>query len=308
VSPRTLVVGARTARQGTGRFLAGALSAGGAEVCALVGTSESTATDARDGLARDFSIRATPYTDLAQALAAEQPDLVLLASPWQFHQQQLELIADAGCHCLVEKPMLWPGSEASAAAIVDRFASRNLLLDVVGQWPFALEQFEALHSTLPHPVESLTMRLSPISIDDSMIPDAAPHFVSLLQALVGPGDFADINIVRFGDGEQARLELNARFEHGTGAVAATLLLEAVAQRPRPAWFEINGLRAAREVVLPEYQQYLVAAGRRVSLPDPMHAVADAYLGRLKRGETTEVTRLLAAHRSLCQLAEAAATG
>ena len=76
------------------------------------------------------------------------------------------------------------------------------------------------------------------------------------------------------------------------------------ERPRPAWFEINGRRAEREVELPAYRQYLTAEGRRVPLPDPMHEVAGAFLARLARGATTDSAALLAAHRNLCQLAAA----
>lgn len=305
MSPRTLVVGARTARQGTGRFLAAAMSAAGADVCALVGTSETTAREAQSALISQFGIDARPYTDLQQALEAEQPDLVLLASPWQFHQQQLKLVAAAGSHCLVEKPMLWPANEDTAEEAIAAFTSRQTLLDVVGQWPFALTQFEALHGAHSRSVESLTMRLSPISIEDSMIPDAAPHFISLLQALVGSGNFDDIVFERAMAGGQARLAVRARFVHSTGTIAAELLLETVPERPRPAWFSINGLRAERKVELPDYRQHLVGNGKRVALPDPMQEVAKAYLARLRRGESTDSAVLLSAHRNLCQLAAAA---
>ena len=302
--PRTLIVGARTARQGTGRFLAGALSAEGAEVCALVGTSDPTARQAQSALASEYGIDARPYTDLQQALSAEQPQLVLLASPWQFHQQQLELIAAAGCHCLVEKPMLWPADEKTAQRVVAGFASRQKLLDVVGQWPFALAQFEALYGAPARTAESLTMRLSPISIDDSMIPDAAPHFISLLQALAGPGDFHGITFERTTSDGQPRMAISARFVHAGGTIAAELVLETVPERPRPAWFEINGLRAEREVELPEYRQHLVGNGKRVPLPDPMQVIASAYLAKLRRGEATDSAALLSAHRNLYQLAAA----
>jgi len=305
VNPRTLVVGARTARQGTGRFLAGALAAEGADVCGLVGTTTATAEEARAGLADDFGIEAIPYTDLSTALASEAPELVLLASPWQFHESQLQLIADADCHCLVEKPMLWPGSEATAESLIEKFANRGRLLDVVGQWPFALAQFAQLHDGLPSTIASLRMRLSPISIDDTMIPDAAPHFISLLQALAGPGNFRDVTVTTENAGSQSRLTIDARYQSASGDVMSQMLLETVPERPRPAWFEINGLRAERRVTLPDYAQTLFSRDREVNLPDPMASVASAFLERLRRGESTDVVTLLAQHRNLRQLATAA---
>ena len=47
---RVVVVGARSARQGTGPFIAGAFDRLGADICAVVGTSSVTVNQALDSL------------------------------------------------------------------------------------------------------------------------------------------------------------------------------------------------------------------------------------------------------------------
>ena len=294
-----VLVGARTARQGTGPFLANGLVAAGARIGGIVGTRQDTVAQALASLHEQSNIACAGYTDLAQALAAERPDAVVLCSPWQFHASQLALVADAGCHCLVEKPLAWPATTGEVDDLVATFERRGLLLQMVAQWPCSLPCFAELHGALPDPVATFSMRLSPISVGPDMITDAAPHFIAMLQALVGQGDFEDITVSRSGE---EQLELQGHYRHVSGATAARLQLATSPERPRPAWYEINGLRAAREVELPAYRQYLCAGGDRVFLPDPMHTVASEFMQNLRMGRPTDGDLLRGGHQNLLQLA------
>lgn len=297
---RTLVIGARSVRQGTGPFIAAGLARAGAEIAAVVGTSAHSTEQAVASLAQDWGIATTGYTDLAEALARVSPDAVAICSPWRFHARQLQQVARAGCHCLVEKPLAWPAQQAAAEQLIEAFQTRGLMLAQVAQWPTTLPAFVELHGSLPATIDSFTMRLSPMSIGEDMITDSAPHFISLLQALVGPGDCLDVEIENAGE----QLSLRCLYQHNSGAIHATLLLETCVQRPRPAWYQINSLRADRSVQLPEYSQSLVCGDRRVVLEDPLERVTAGFIDDLKAGRLTASTNLLSAHRNLLQLAAA----
>jgi predicted dehydrogenase len=301
VQATALLVGARTVRQGTGPFLAAALHDQGVVINGIVGTSAVTVAEAAAALKAKHGISASGYSDLAEAMGAEQPDIVVLCSPWQYHEAQLQLVAAGACHCLVEKPLLWPATPSAAAELIGQFETRGLLLQMVAQWPFALRQFEALYGPLPDQIDSFEMRLSPISLGPHMVPDAAPHFLSLLHALVGPGECREVSIAH---SMQDRLTVQCRYEHARGSVESVLDLQTVAQRPRPAWIAINGQRAERQVQLPDYHQFLVGAGRQAALPDPLAEVAADFLGKLDGGAVTDGPLLNALHRNLCQLAKA----
>ena len=101
---RVLIIGARQRRQGIGHYVAREFNAAGCEVCAVVGTSDPTAAEARDAL-RAFGIVATPYSDLREALDQQRPDIVAICSPYVVHREHLLLTADARAHCLCEKPL-----------------------------------------------------------------------------------------------------------------------------------------------------------------------------------------------------------
>lgn len=294
-------MGARTVRQGTGPYLAAALHQHGAAVTGVVGTRSDTVAEAVAALEASSGILTRGYDDLGIALTTEQPDLVVICSPWQVHEEQLNRVADHRCHCLVEKPMLWPASETAAASLIERFESAGLLLEMVAQWPFALPSFEALYGTLPTRIETFEMRLSPMSIGPHMVPDAAPHFLALLHALAGNGSCQDI---RFSRSSESQLSITCQFENERGAVDATLLLETVATRPRPAWITINGQRAERAITLPEYHQRLVSGEASQPLPDPMSEVAGSYLQKLRSGAKTDCLLLNSLHGNLCRMSRA----
>ena len=145
-----LVIGARTQRQGTGPYIAAGLAAAGLPVTGIVGTGDSSVAEAAQALSDQHGITARGYTDLAQALAELAPLAVAICSPWRFHQAQLEAVAAAGCHCLVEKPLAWPLDHGCAAALVSKFAQRHLLLQVVNQWPTTLAAFRAIYGAVSY--------------------------------------------------------------------------------------------------------------------------------------------------------------
>ena len=98
-----------------------------------------------------------------------------------------------------------------------------------------------------------------------------------------------------------RIQVGCNYYHTTGICRAMLILEACPERPRPAWYQLNTLRADREVELPDYHQFLAAEGDRVAITDPMEQVARNFLDKLAVADTTDGANLRAAHRNLLQL-------
>ena len=139
-----------------------------------------------------------------------------------------------------------------------------------------------------------------------MVPDSAPHFISMLQALLGPGDFHDIKIeLQASDGGQANsMVLDCIYQHQNGDTSAQLRLETCETRPRPAWYQINQLRVDREVQLPEYRQRLVCEGKFAMLQDPLERVVEQFLQALIKQEKTDINALRLGQRNLEQLASA----
>ncbi len=307
MAAKIIVVGARSARQGTGPFIAAAFNRLGADVCAIVGTSNSSVQQAQEMLHLKSDIQCRGYVDLAQAVDSENPDVVAICSPYTFHAEQLELVADAGCHALVEKPFIWPASQRELDAIVATFSGKGRLLQVVNQWPNTLPYFEELHGSFATPPSDFQMRMSPLSLGPSAIPDSSPHFLGMLHALLGPGQCEDvvIKLVTGGGGHSLHeLRVGCNYRHQRGLARAQLRLQTCEQRPRPAWYQIDGKRVDREVELPQYTQYLVSGKRRALLPDPMEQIVEDFLQNLVKNAVTDVEALQLGHANLLNIAAA----
>lgn len=273
-NPRIIVVGARSARQGLGEYVASWFARRAAEVVAIVGTSKDTVQNAQATLRERYGIQCRGYINLDEALACVPCDAVVICSPYRFHAEHLWTVGRAGKHCLCEKPLFWPLTDRD---LIAPFIESGKRLEILTQWPWTLPAFFDLYPSQERTtIQSLEMRLSPITTGLDMVPDAVPHFISMLQGLVGSGSVSRLS-ARFIDGDPRRLTFHCVYRHGRGQTEGVLHLETCPHRPRPAWYAVNGARVDREIDLADYQQYFRSKERRVSLPDPLGLLVDSFL-------------------------------
>lgn len=310
------MVGARRRRQGTGEYVARELARQGCAVVAVVGTRPETVGEARAQLAERYGISCRGYTSLAELLDAEAVDLVAVCSPPEAHEEQVALAAERGCHVLCEKPFFWEaglaeGSAAEVAARAERLvaacAERGRHLALNTQWPFTLDAFRRLHPEAygpGRPVERFEMLLGPVAAGTRALVDSGSHFVSMLWALVGPGQFEELRLVR-ADRHGERQTLRARYRHAAGAVEASLRLERSPAPPRPAGYAINGRSVRRHVELPAYRLSFRAGEREVPLEDPLVASVQRFVRKVRAGEPPDREAIVAGQ---CQLHRLVAAG
>jgi predicted dehydrogenase len=304
-----LIIGARRRRQGIGGFVARAFQGAGCDVCAVVGTSSESACAARDEL-RAAGIGATPYHDLDVALARERPDVVAICSPYSAHVSHLQTVAKAKAHCLCEKPLWWAPSPARAdqtREIIGAFARVDRYLDLLTQWPRTLPTYWRLFPELQREtIERFEMRLSPTAQGPDMVPDAAPHVLSMIWALVGAGEVASPS-ARFGAGGRG-LTLDFAYYHAAGVTSVKCDFVTCEEQPRPAWYGVNGSIAERVIEMPGYRMRLRArdgSAGDVPLPDPLPLHVRAFVEDVRRGAAVDVLRLVASVTQLAVLHEAA---
>ena len=266
-------MGAGRRRQGLGPFVARDLLAAGAEIPGFVVTSP----ESRDAVARawagDLGIHPRGHLQLDSLLSSERLDALAILSPAETHERILSAALEAGLHVLCEKPLVWgrPGLGRIAERIANEFEARGLLLWENCQWPYTLPAFEQLHpGALLQLPRKLVVRLQPASTGAQMLGDAAPHALSLIQALL-PGAAGHIEALRFQGGRPGSRRLVTRFRYCAGDRALEVEIELVRsdQRPRQACLEIDGRRAERLVAADGYQLSFAGDGRRVPLPDPL---------------------------------------
>jgi len=280
-----VIIGARRRRQGIGEHVARAFAAAGAEVRGIVGTSQATADQARAALAARYNLHCAAYDSLATALDREGPDIVAICSPYRVHRDQLRAVAEAGCHCLCEKPLWWGEGVTRAETtgeLVDAFVRAGRYLAPVTQWPYTLPAYYRLHpDTEGAAIETFAMELSPIAGGPTMVLDAVPHLLSMLHHLVGVGEIVAPRS-RFLDRTQAAMELGFDYLHGGGATLVRFTAAVCASQPRPAAYAINERRAERRIQLPEYRMSLAAGATQVTMEDPLELLVADFLAQVAR--------------------------
>ncbi|MES1243422.1 MAG: Gfo/Idh/MocA family oxidoreductase [Acidobacteriota bacterium] len=310
---RTAVVGARSRRQGTGEYVARELARAGCLVTAVVGTSEETLREARERLAARYGIECRGYLRLADLLAAEEVDAVVVCSPPEHHLEALELALAAGCHAFCEKPLWWEDGleetpaaavEARAAALVRGFAERGLVLAVNTQMPFTLEGFDRLYpGARAEPPRSFAMRMSPITAGPRAVVDSAPHLLSMLYALAGEGSIEDAAAFRQ-DADGGRQTLGFVYRHDRGAVRTRLVLRRRLSAPRPLSYCVDGNFATRRIEMPDYRIRLADRRRSVALRDPLSGSVDRFVEAVRSGRAGPSWELAAGMLHLHQLVAA----
>jgi hypothetical protein len=283
-APRVALIGARRVRQGLGPFVARDLVAAGVEVAALFGTSAQSAASAASELERRFAIRARPYLDLAELVEAEAPDALAILSPPETHEPYLRAALDEGLHALCEKPLVFGPSDFAVrgTALVDGFRARGLLLEENCQWPHVLEAFRALHpGSAQAPPRAFAMLLAPAGRGHAALRDALSHPLSLLQVLC-PDPSPRVDSIGFeSTGRPEGIRLGFRYCAGGRRVPCRVDLIAEAALPRPAWLELDGLRAERRIRPSDYSMELADGERSVPLPDPLTRHLAAFAANLR---------------------------
>lgn len=286
------VIGARRKRQGIGEHVARYLARRGAAVRAVAGTTPETAEEARAALATRYGIQSKAYASVEEMLAREPLDAVAICSPIEAHAAALDLAARSGLHALCEKPLIFDPERdgaADVAAFAARFAAAGRYLGTITQWPFTLAAFRRLHPDAPLGApRHFAMRLSPIARGEAMLIDSLSHPLSLLRALVGPGETRPRGTAWTGD-EAAKVRFD--YSHRAGVVACEVALVRCLEQPRPAGYAIDGFEACREIRLPDYSMTLVAGARSVPLDDPLDLLVEDFLARAARGEAPDAAGL-----------------
>lgn len=316
------VIGARRKRQGTGEYIAREFANCGCDVRAIVGTTAETIATACHDLKSRYAIKCDGYSSLPALLAAQTIDAVAICSPAEAHLHDLNVAIDAGCHIFCEKPMWWSadavsGRQAGAeihrlvSSLVDRCIQNDRYFALNTQWPFTLPAFAQLHPDAysnDRLVQSFSMWLSPMSRGVPMLVDAAPHLLSMLQALLGRGRLRNIKI-EFQDvaglGAQAQALTTLDYMHDAGETQVTFTLRRCPQVPRPAGYSINGAYVERHIEPSNYMISFENEGRRVPVRDPLAVCVEHFVDAVQTRCQSDRTSLVDGMTQLHELVAAA---
>ena len=122
-----------------------------------------------------------------------------------------------------------------------------------------------------------------------MIPDAIPHALSLLQAVLPAPDASvdDVSIRAYGEAGE-RLDVTFVYRAGGRAVEARVDLRRARTQPRVAAYGFDGLLARREVRMEGYRLSLIGGNHRLDLPDPTPRLVQTFLARVSSSDAANL--------------------
>ncbi|MFQ5935015.1 MAG: hypothetical protein ACE5LB_01210, partial [Acidiferrobacterales bacterium] len=201
-----------------------------------------------------------------------------------------------------------------AERLLRRFVQQHRYLGLNTQWPFTLEAFRQLHPDAEidmGSIERFAMWLSPTSRDREMVVDSAPHLLSMLHALAGPGTLDNIR-AEYRDlpelGSRAGTRLNFVYAHAHGTTNVEFSLARRLEQPRPAGYSVNGFGAQRHVALPEYLISFIGNGKKVPVRDPLASAVEDFIHAVNTGRQPNRTSVVDGMTQLLQLVAATSEG
>ncbi|MCZ6632333.1 MAG: Gfo/Idh/MocA family oxidoreductase [bacterium] len=295
---RVAVIGA----SGIGQHHARWYHLSGCEVVAFAGTSEASCAQTQARLKDYFGFEGRAYTDVAQLLDREQPDIVDVSSPFHLHRAHALIALEAGCHVVCEKPLCWDVKKEldqiveDGKAVVAGAKQAGKLLAVSAQYPASIPFYWQLYERVRgsrDPVERISMemevkgRRGPKFREEIWV-DVASHPLSLVLGFLPGGaiDFETASCVI------AERENRATFDYVTpeGRCAVEIILRDIDDGSPVRRFGVNGFLADWEGFPDEngvYRARLSHGEEEISCKDFMHILIDEF-AKAVRGDGGQV--------------------
>ena len=270
----------------------------GSQVVAFVGTSEESCAKTQSQLQAYFGFDGRAYTDVAQMLAIEQPDVVDVSSPPDLHKEHAMMALESGCDVVCEKPLCWDVDRglddilADGQAVVQAAEQAGKSLVMSAQYPASIPIYRDFYTQVRgvwDAIESLEMvmeskgRRGPKAREEIWI-DLASHPLSLVLGFLPEGEI-DWATVSCAIGER---ENRANFEVVTpnGRCDVRFVLRDIDEGVPARQFGVNGFLVNWEGFADEegiYRARLVYGDEAVMCDDFMHILIDEF-GKHVRGE------------------------
>lgn len=276
------IIGARRSKNGIGEYIGKFFHRNKVNVLCVLGTTMETASEASKTL-KEHGISARPYRDFSEMAAKEDLDAVAVASPEQTHHSFLGACLEQGYSVFCEKPFIDPGQKDAAGILEALFAlsrEKQAVVAMNSQWPFCLPFYEKLCGSIdPGSAGRFFMRLSPVCEGMDMIPDSAPHCLSILHTALGKGEIAGLIF----DEKPGRMDIRFAYITKNGPCEVSLSLVRETAQPRTMSFGFNDRIAERIIDKATYDIRLSFEGNEVHIPDPLELSVRDFIQACESG-------------------------
>ena len=277
---KTAIIGAGRKRNGIGQYIAKYFHQSGAQVTAVLGTTEPSAQQAASALAF-CGITAAAYSGFAEMIEKERPEAVVIGSPLDTHYHYLTQCIEHGVHIFCEKPFvsihdIAEGAEACLGPVFNKAGRRNLKIAMNAQWPFSLPFYERLCGPVaPGENPDFFMQLAPSVTGKDMILDSVPHALSMLYRVFGPGDAAGLHIRE--DKKNKHMEITFDYVHSGGVCRTMIELVHTLSQPRHFAYGFNNKIVHRIIDVETYDICFQYQGHTIHITDPLELSVQDFL-------------------------------
>jgi predicted dehydrogenase len=302
-SPKVAILGA----SGIGKNHARWFHKHGCEVVAFLGSSPASLQRTQHLLNAQFPFDGRGYTDLAQLLEQEKPDIVCVSTPPAHHFEQVARCLHSGAHVLCEKPLVYDASAPfedvvqQAQSLVELAHDRGLLFGTQMQYAAVIEELlrAAGHEGA---MRSFGMEMETKNVKDGregehIWLDLSPHPLSVVQVLAGPhARIEPGSIACRVEKHQTRAQLRVAGPERSIECSFTVRFDPQANPPRrgfrfdDAVVEVGGRRDAEG----EFRAVLTSQGRETVMPDFVDVLVGNFLAATRGEQELLVTGAMGA--------------
>ncbi|MBA2880799.1 hypothetical protein HNR65_001117 [Desulfosalsimonas propionicica] len=277
---KTAIIGAGRKRNGIGQYIAKYFHQSGAQVTAVLGTTESSAQQAALSLA-SYGITAAAYTGFSEMIEKKRPEAAVIASPVDTHYHYLAQCIDHGVHIFCEKPFVSMDDIAGDAgaclgSVFYEAGRRNLKIAMNAQWPFSLPFYECLCGPVaPDETQNFFIQLAPSVSGKDMILDSVPHALSMLYRVFGSGDVAGLHIRE--NKKNKVMEIIFDYVHSGGVCRTMIELVHTLSQPRDFAYGFNNKIVHRIIDVETYDICFQYQGQTIHITDPLELSVQDFL-------------------------------
>lgn len=265
---------------GIGRVHARIFQALGTDVCAVLGSIDTTAVSAAQDLSESFGIQARPFSCL-EDLLAEPLDAVSICTPAHLHFEQTMAAFERGLPVFCEKPLFWDESYTlteivEKLRILEAHPNRRLFVNT-SNTVFV----DAVRDRIPSPEKTRTFYLrfhtqGSYKGKDIGV-DLFPHGLSLLFSVLGRRELTSF--------DWNSTETTYRCSFAYGQCKVTFDFQEIPGGPKALAFRIDDrgfyrIQAGSETT---YRAYLadMDTGERLAVPDPFEIYISRFIQSCK---------------------------
>ncbi|BBO87787.1 Gfo/Idh/MocA family protein [Desulfosarcina ovata] len=283
------VIGAGRTNNGIGRFIGKFFQKHGANVSAVLGSTDESARKAAEALEHDGRVPRS-YTKIDTLTNKECPDIAVIASPTNTHLPYLKACIDAGLHIFCEKPFIDPATPDILGCLDKIFQDgehRRLTIAMNSQCPFLQPVYERFCGQIrPEAAVDFSIALSPMVDGQDMIPDSVPHALSLIYNLLGNGEIGDLRIEK----REGQITILGIYRAHTTDCNFKICLNRHLQQPRPFSFGWNHCTIHRRVTLKPYEISFQYEDTIRKVADPLELSVQNFIASVQKQEQPKIGR------------------